>query len=432
MGPIQPAWGATWPERVGTAEVRPGEVTRGKLPLIEYADGSDVEAPVIVVAGKTRGSVAWLISCGHGDEVGGALAMQRVARSLDPASMSGLVILIPVANPPAFQAMRRVNPSPDDLMDFGDAFSGQARFATERIAEKYMALWKEHADFVVDFHTGGDRFVQHPFVIFTVTGTVPTARMESLARMFGVPTLWRDRDKVFESDITINVPAMGIPAFLLEVGGGGVMERQQDARQAEFALSFLRGVDIIPGEPLRPDDIQRRRKVPDHHAVARRVLLRPGQAGRSGQRRHSPRAHRRRLRRRGRGPAFAGERCDRAGHAGIPGRRNGFVGDRAWDRGARVTNVSASVGAAELKVVWTDPDFDPRPTRGLLRARFGDPRTALEHPSRRGRGDAAPERRAGDNPAARLVLANLVRASRQLIDPERDLSTLPHRTGRLD
>ena len=253
LASICPAWGATWPDRVGTAEVRPGEVTRGKLPLIEYADGSDVEAPVIVVAGKTHGPVAWLISCGHGDEVGGALAMQRVAKALDPATMSGLVILIPVANPPAFQAMRRVNPSPDDLMDFGDAFSGQARFATERIADKYVVLWKEHADFVVDFHTGGDRFVQHPFVIFTVTGTVPPARMESMARMFGVPTLWRDRDKVFESDITINVPAMGIPAFLLEVGGGGVMERQQDARQAEFALSFLRGVDIIPGEPLRPE-----------------------------------------------------------------------------------------------------------------------------------------------------------------------------------
>ncbi|MBM3855411.1 MAG: hypothetical protein FJ399_20030, partial [Verrucomicrobia bacterium] len=193
---VEPAGAATWPERVGTAEVRPGEATRGRLPLLEYADGTEVAAPVIVVAGRTPGPVAWLIACGHGDEVGGALAMQRVAKALDPATLAGLVILIPVANPPAFQAMRRVNPSPDDLIDFGDAFSGSARFATERIAATYMDLWKEHADYVVDFHTGGDRFVQTPFVIFTVTGTVPTERMESLARMFGVRTLWRDREKV--------------------------------------------------------------------------------------------------------------------------------------------------------------------------------------------------------------------------------------------
>jgi predicted deacylase len=29
------------------------------------------------------------------------------------------------------------------------------------------------------------------------------------------------------------------------------MERQQDARQAEFALSFLRGIGIVSGEPIR-------------------------------------------------------------------------------------------------------------------------------------------------------------------------------------
>lgn len=247
------AWGAPWPERVGTAEVRPGEMTRGRLALLEYADGSDVEAPVIVIAGKERGPVAWLLACGHGDEVGGALALQRLAKSLDPATLKGLVILIPVANPPAFQAMRRVNPMLDDLMDFGGAFPGHARFPTERIAAKYMALWKDHADYVVDLHTGGDHFEQHPFVIFTVTGSVPADRMESLARQFGVPTLWRDREKVFEDDIAINLPAIGIPAFLLEVGGSGVMNRQQDAQQAAYAMSFLRGVGIVAGEPLKPD-----------------------------------------------------------------------------------------------------------------------------------------------------------------------------------
>jgi predicted deacylase len=147
--------------------------------------------------------------------------------------------------------MRRVNPALDDLMDFGDAFPGRPRFATERIAAVYTALWKEHADFVIDCHTGGERFVQQPFVIYTVTGTVPAERMDALARMFGVPVLWRDRDQVFKSDITINLPAMGIPAFLLEVGGGSAMTRQQDAQQAEFALNFLKGVGIVPGHTGR-------------------------------------------------------------------------------------------------------------------------------------------------------------------------------------
>jgi predicted deacylase len=248
-----PAAAAQWPERVGTAAVRAGEITRGVIPLLEYADGSPVEAQVAVVAGRERGPVAWLLACGHGDEFGGALAIQRVLRSLQPARMKGMVVAVPVANPPAFQAMRRVNPALDDLIDFGDAFPGRPRFATERIAQTYTALWKSHADFVVDLHTGGERFVQQPFVIYTVTGVVRAERMDALARLFGVETLWRDQEKIFKSDITMNLPEMGIPAFLLEVGGGAAMSRQQDERQAEFALNFLRGVGILDGEAPRLD-----------------------------------------------------------------------------------------------------------------------------------------------------------------------------------
>ncbi|HEY5657249.1 MAG TPA: succinylglutamate desuccinylase/aspartoacylase family protein [Myxococcota bacterium] len=276
---------APWPGQVGTAAVRPGEVTRGRLFLLEQADGSRVEAPVIVVAGKERGPVAWLIACGHGDEFGGALALQRVVRKLDPKHMKGLVVLIPVANPPAFQAMRRVNPSTDDLIDFGDAFPGQPRFATERIAAAYTALWKDHADYVVDLHTGGERFMQHPFVLFTVTGTVPADRMETLARSFGVPTLWRDRRRVFESDITVNLPAMGIPSFLLEVGGGASMKRQQDAQQAEYALRFLNGIGVLPGgapSPVAHTVVEDYRIVTPSRGGFFYGVVEPGQAIREG------------------------------------------------------------------------------------------------------------------------------------------------------
>ena len=126
--------------------------------------------------------------------------------------------------------------------------------------------------------------------------------MESLARMFGVPTLWRDREKVFESDITINVPALGIPAFLLEVGGGGVMERQQDARQAEFALSFLRGVDIITGNPA-PEQfnvVEQYRIITPSRGGFFYPLVKPGDPVA----RARLRANRGRLWRRSRSPAF--------------------------------------------------------------------------------------------------------------------------------
>jgi predicted deacylase len=51
----------------------------------------------------------------------------------------------------------------------------------------------------------------------------------------------------------MTLPDVGIPAFLLEVGGGAAMTRQQDERQAEFTLNFLKGAGLLAGDAKRPE-----------------------------------------------------------------------------------------------------------------------------------------------------------------------------------
>src|SRR5262249_25722952 len=151
--------------------------------------------PVAVVTGAKNGPVVWVEAAAHGDEYGGPRALQDVLKSLDPAQMSGSVVAVMITNVPAMRGLQRGNPNLDDLADFGDVFPGKDRFATERIAAAITHEVKRVADAFVDLHTGGDRFKQHPFVMFTLTGKVPPDRYEALARGFGVPTLWRDTEK---------------------------------------------------------------------------------------------------------------------------------------------------------------------------------------------------------------------------------------------
>ena len=120
--------------------------------------------------------------------------------------MRGTVVAVFSANPPALRELRRVNPTLDDLADMGDVFPGRERFATERIAAAITANVKRVADAFVDLHTGGDRFRQHPFVFYALTGGVTEARYDELARGFGIPTLWRDTVKVFPSDAVTAFP----------------------------------------------------------------------------------------------------------------------------------------------------------------------------------------------------------------------------------
>ncbi len=60
-------------------------------------------------------------------------------KGLDPAAMKGTVVAVMITNVPAFRGLQRVNPNLDDLEDFGDAFPGRDRFATERIAAAVYA-----------------------------------------------------------------------------------------------------------------------------------------------------------------------------------------------------------------------------------------------------------------------------------------------------
>ncbi len=236
---------------VGTARGVSGQTVRGSLRVAEDADGTPVTLPVAIVTGARPGPVVWVEASAHGDEYGGPRALQDVVRTLDPSAMSGTVVAVMITNPPAFRALQRVNPSLDDLADMGDAFPGRERFTTERIAAAVTAEVRRVANYFIDLHTGGDRFRQCPFVFYSLTGGVPEARYDELARGFGVTMLWRDTEKIFAHDAVTNFSAAGIPAFLLEVGGGQPLDPADLSLQADAVRNFLRKVGVLRGDPTQ-------------------------------------------------------------------------------------------------------------------------------------------------------------------------------------
>jgi predicted deacylase len=132
--------------------VAPGESRRIALETSESFVGGEVAAPVIVVRGIEPGPVLCLTGGIHGDELNGVEIVRRVADSLDPMSLHGMVIALPIVNPHGFRRSSRYLPDRRDLNRF---FPGRKLgSAASRIARRVFEQVIMQCDYLIDFHTG--------------------------------------------------------------------------------------------------------------------------------------------------------------------------------------------------------------------------------------------------------------------------------------
>src|SRR5258705_10729916 len=95
---------------VGTAVAARGQKATG---VIEVPAGSDagLSIPVAVFHGAKPGPVLALVSGAHGTEYASIIALEKLIGLLNPAEISGTVIIVPLINIPSFeQKVPHVNP----------------------------------------------------------------------------------------------------------------------------------------------------------------------------------------------------------------------------------------------------------------------------------------------------------------------------------
>ncbi len=144
------------PLRVGTATAAPGTMTRGTIEVGGLAGGVAVSIPVVVIHGVRPGPVFWVNGAIHGDEPEGPRAIQLAMARIDPAALSGAVVMVPVVNPLAFAAAERGNPLDTFSYDMNRIYPGKpAGYYSERVAHAHWSAMKDVADIEISIHSGG-------------------------------------------------------------------------------------------------------------------------------------------------------------------------------------------------------------------------------------------------------------------------------------
>ncbi|PKC52050.1 hypothetical protein RhiirA1_482375, partial [Rhizophagus irregularis] len=215
---------------------KPGEYVSGMVKVAEYSHRGEISIPVLIVNGEEDGPCLWLNGAVHGDELNGPMAMRNLLPKIDPKKLKGAIIATPISNPLAFQA--RQKNTPQDSLDLDMQFPGdQKGMLSQRLAYQLFEKIKQYATHLIDFHTLGTPFDAKPYTVFK---RVPVAKeevcavAEEMARAFGGTShcLVDLGGKTNELPgnilgfLDVQCLAHGIPAFMAEIGVGGLIQNE--------------------------------------------------------------------------------------------------------------------------------------------------------------------------------------------------------------
>ncbi len=196
--------------------LNPGEKRQTTLrPLPGY------EMPSTMICGAKPGKTILVTAGIHSGEYPGVPAVMRTARGIDPARVTGNIVMIHCVNTSGFWART-------DCLVAEDCGNLNANYpgapdgtVSQRIADYFVKQIFPYVDFVVDLHSGSQQEPLTPCLFFPKWETVREEALDA-AKALDIPYLIQSMAKTGEYSYAAY--AMGIPALLLERGHSGFCE----------------------------------------------------------------------------------------------------------------------------------------------------------------------------------------------------------------
>jgi predicted deacylase len=238
---------------VGTATAARGQKATG---TIEVPAGSDaaLSIPVAVFHGAKPGPVLALVSGAHGTEYASIIALEKLIGVLNPAELSGTVIMVPLINIPSFeQKVPHVNPV--DRKSMNRFYPGKADGTqTERASLLITRQVVEQCDHLIDFHGGDTDESLRPYSYWTKTGNVKQDEISrEMVIAFGLDHIIistdRPKDPQASRYLENTATTRGKPSITVEAGHAGTVETDDVNALVDGSLSVMRYLKMLGGTP---------------------------------------------------------------------------------------------------------------------------------------------------------------------------------------
>jgi predicted deacylase len=240
---------------VGSATARRGEKAFGEIVVPPGVD-SGYSIAVAVIHGARPGPVLALVSGAHGTEYTSILALAKLIGQLDPATIAGTVIVIPLVNVASFeQKVPHVNPTDRKSMNryYPGNLSGTV---TERASFLITKQVVEQSDHLIDLHGGDLDENLRPYSYWTVTGDAKADSVsKAMVLAFGLDHIIvstdRPKDPAASRYLENTATTRGRPSITAEAGYAGVVTPADLDALVNGCLNVMGYLRMIE-RPLKP------------------------------------------------------------------------------------------------------------------------------------------------------------------------------------
>ncbi|HTF37085.1 MAG TPA: M14 family metallopeptidase [Blastocatellia bacterium] len=238
---------------VGTATARRGQKVTGAIVVPAGVDAA-TSIPVAVVHGAKPGPVLALVSGAHGTEYASIIALEKLIAILNPAEISGTVIIVPLVNIASFERkVPHVNPVDDKSMNrwYPGKMDGTQ---TDRASYLITKQVVEQCDHLIDLHGGDLDESLRPYSYWTKTGNETQDRISrEMVLAFGLDHIIisteRPKDPNASRYLENTATTRGKPSITAEAGHAGTVEPEDLSALIDGCLSVMRYLKMLPGVP---------------------------------------------------------------------------------------------------------------------------------------------------------------------------------------
>jgi len=217
-----------------------------RLRLFDLKDGSDWSIKAAIIAGRKPGPVITVVAGQHGDEWNGIFIAHRLFEEIEHQDLEGTLVILPIANPPAFLQKSRV--SVIDQVDMNRSYGlGGERRPTSMAANILFDELYLKSNYIIDLHSGG------PGDYIANAGVMEQGRF-GLALHFNtgnVIVAYKDH-----ATLVAAAERNSIPAFSLQLGHGADIDYGACEEMLKGVMNFFRAVRLIPEPPQTVNDQQ--------------------------------------------------------------------------------------------------------------------------------------------------------------------------------